>query len=258
MTRKLASAGLALSVIWAVISLVVKGGVGISRADGVLAFNITRANVDITHETANVCLNSSSFVSCQSGGAPFLCAFGFKCGFGNSFDSDSYDITANLTLFNSTEFQQDLHNDIQFALAPGNCSSFASTDDLSMAPLGTWTGNIPGGSLHKVINKNFTIYNFEGNIAAFTTGLNPELNVTQVFGGPTVFDHLEFNLKIPGPGKTGSTTMSLEGNANLCAITGPMALAVFIPNSDDFSCVTIPRPEFGTLDISSGVCVVIF
>jgi hypothetical protein len=177
MTRKLASAGLALSVIWAVISLVVKGGVGISRADGVLAFNITRANVDITHETANVCLNSSSFVSCQSGGAPFLCAFGFKCGFGNSFDSDSYDITANLTLFNSTEFQKDLNNDIQFALAPGNCSSFASTDDLSMAPLGTWTGNIPGGSLHKVINKNFTIYNFEGNIAAFTTGLNPDLTL---------------------------------------------------------------------------------
>ena len=63
MTRKLASAGLALSVIWAVISLVVKGGVGVSRADGVADFNLTSAKAEITHETATTCLNSS--VSCQ-------------------------------------------------------------------------------------------------------------------------------------------------------------------------------------------------
>ncbi len=93
--------------------------------------------------------------------------------FGNltSFDSDSYDITASLTLFNSTDFQRNLNNDIEFALAPGNCSIFLATGDLSEAPPGTWIGNIPGGSLHQVTNKNFTIYNFEGNIAAFTNGL---------------------------------------------------------------------------------------
>ncbi len=173
MTRKLASAGLALSVIWAVVSLMVKGGVGVSRADGLLDFNITSAKADITHETATACLGSS-LVSCQEGGLitnPYRC-FGPGCG--TSFDSDSYDITANLTLFNSTEFQQDLNNDIQFALAPGDCSSFASAGE-------TWTGNIPGGSLHKVTNSNFTIYNFEGNIAASASPnglLNESFNIT--------------------------------------------------------------------------------
>jgi hypothetical protein len=160
-----------------------------------------------------------------------------------------------LALFNSTEFQQDLNNDIQFALAPGDCGSFASAG-------GTWTGNIPGGSLHKVTNNNFTIYNFEGNIAAFTNGFNATENVTRIGGFSTVFDHLDFNLKIPGPGKTGSTTISLAGNANLCTITGgPMALAVFINDADspdDFSYVNIPAPEFDTQDISSGFCGVVF
>lgn len=256
MTRKLASGGLALSVIWAVISLVVRGGVGVSRADGVLDFNITSATIDITHETATACLGSS-FVSCQGVGTNNtlpICR-GPGCIFGNSFDSDSYDIMASLTLFNSTDFQQDLNNDIQFALAPGDCSMISS--DLLNVPPGTWIGNIPGGSLHKVTNKNFTIYNFEGNIAASTASELLQLNST-IPQFPTVFDHLDFNLKIPGPNKTGSTTMSLEGNANLCAIpSGPMALAVFIPDGDlddDFSCVDIPAPEFDTLDISSGFC----
>jgi hypothetical protein len=256
MTRKLASAGLALSVIWAVISLVVRGGVGVSRADGVLDINITSATVDIRHETATAC-NGSSFVSCQEGGTNITRCIGPGCIFGNSFDSDSYDIMASLTLLNSTDFQQDLNNDIQFALAPGDCSMISS--NLLLVPPGTWIGNIPGGSLHKVTNKNFTIYNFDGNILASTASELITNFTLPVF--PTVFDHWDFNLKIPGPDKTGSTTMSLEGNANLCAITGPMALAVFIPDGDlddDFSCVNIPAPEFDTLDISSGFCGVVF
>lgn len=254
MIRKLASAGLALSVVWAVISLVVRGGLGVSRAGGLLDLNITSATVDITHETATACLGSS-FVSCQGGGTnnTLPICFGPRC---LSFDSDSYDITASLTLLNSTDFQQDLNNDIRFALAPGDCSRISS--NLLNVPPGTWIGNIPGGSLHKVTNKNFTIYNFEGNIAASTTSeLFANFTLPEF---PTVFDHLDFNLKIPGPDKTGSTTMSLQGNANLCAIpSGPMALAVFIPDGDlddDFSCVDIPAPEFDTLDISSGFCSV--
>ena len=85
-------------------------------------------------------------------------------------------------------------------------------------------------------------------------------NITYIGGSSTVFDHLDFNLKIPGPGKTGSTTISLEGNANLCAITGPMAFAVYIQDGDgnDFSCVNIPKPNFDTLDISSAACGVVF
>ncbi len=262
MTRKLASAGLALSVIWAVISLVVKGGVGVSRADGVADFNLTSAKAEITHETATTCLNSS--VSCRgiepvNNETNATQCLGRGCLLPvNSFDSDSYEILAKLAVFNSTEFQQDLNNDIQFALAPGSCVGFAGTGDLSAVPPGTWTGNIPGASLHKVTNKNWTIYNFEGNIPAFTT----PGDFIKLFGSSAVFDHLEFNLKIPGPDKTGSTTMSLKGNANLCAISaGPMALAVYIQDgvgADDFSCVDILAPDFDTLDISSAVCGVIF
>jgi hypothetical protein len=261
MTRKLASTGLALSVIWAVISLVVRGGVGVSRADGVVDFNLTSAKAEITHETATTCLNSS-FVSCQ-GIEPVdnetnttKKCLGPGCLLpGNSFDSDSYEILANLALFNSTEFQEDLNNDIQFALAPGSCAGFAGAGDLSAVPPGTWTGNIPGASLHKVTNKNFTIYNFEGNIPAFTTP--PDF--IKFFGSSAVFDHLEVNLKIPTNGEP--TTMSLEGNANLCAITGPMAFAVYIQDgdgNDDFSCVNIHAPDFETLDISSAACGVVF
>jgi len=266
MTRRLASAGLAVSMIWAVISLVVKGGIGMSRAGSLNQdFSLTSAKAEITHETANACLNST-FVSCN-GFEPFttstrtnstnppiaVCSFERGCFFGNSFDSDSYEILASLALFNSTEFQQDLNQDIQFALAPGSCDMIAS--DLSSVPPGTWTGNIPGASLHKVTNKNFTIYNFEGNIPAFTTP-GGEFNATVAPGfSSAVFDHLAFNLKIPTTGKP--TTMSLEGNANLCAITGPMALAVYIQDrdhDDDFSCVNIPAPEFDILDISSAAC----
>src|SRR5271169_6067224 len=117
MSRKLASTGLALSVIWAVISLVVKGGVGVSRADGVVDFNLTSAKAEITHETATTCLNSS--VSCQ-GIEPVnnetnatQCVSPGCLLPASSFDSDSYEILANLALFNSTEFQQDLNQDIQ-------------------------------------------------------------------------------------------------------------------------------------------------
>jgi hypothetical protein len=264
MTRKLASAGLALSVAWAIISLVVKGGVGVSRADGLLDFNLTSAKAGITHETATTCLNSS-FVSCQGSESVgnetnSTQCLGPGCLFpASSFDSDSYEILANLALFNSTEFQQDLNNDIQFALAPGSCAQFAGTGDLSVVPPGTWTGNIPGASLHKVTNKNFTIYNFEGNIPAFTTP--GDFIFKRFLGSSAVFDHLEFNLKIPTDRKSGNPTMSLEGNANLCAITGPMAFAVYIQDGDgddDFSCVNIPNPDFDTLDISSAFCNIVF
>jgi hypothetical protein len=262
MTRKLACAGLALSVLWAIISLVVKGGVGLSRADGLVDFNLTSGKAEITHETATTCLNSS-FVSCQ-GFEPVRnetnstqCA-GAGCLLpASSFDSDSYEILANLALFNSTEFQQDLNNDIQFALAPGSCAQFAVFGDLSSVPPGTWTGNIPGASLHKVTNKNFTIYNFEGNIPAFTTP--PDFIFQKIFGSSAVFDHLEFNLKIPTT--KNPATMSLEGNANLCAMTGPMAFAVYIQDgdgNDDFSCVNIPKPDFDTLNISSAFCNIVF
>ena len=226
MIRKLGSAGLALSVFFALISLVVRGGVGVSRAQSFVQdfdFNGT-PKVDITHETANQCTGSVS-ISCLR----------------SEFHSDSYEILANLAINPLADFQSDLNQTIFITLAAGNCTGLNSTFNSNS----TWTGRIPGGSLHKVTNNNSTIYNFEGNIPGMVE-FSPEL-----------FDHVEFNLKIP---TTGSPTLSLAGNANLCRINGPMSLEIFLGENqseigdDDFACVNIPTPQFETLDISSAFC----
>ena len=234
MIRKLGSAGLALSVLWAVVSLALKGGVGVSRAQIPIVqdFNFNGTpKVDITHETANQCLNGS--ISCLT----------------PEFHSDSYEILANLAINPLGDFQSDLNQTIFITLAAGNCSNPNINSTIFFNS--TWTGLIPGGSLHKVSNKNFTIYNFEGNIPGFAGSFSPFTD-----GFSEVFDHVEFNLKIP---TTGSPTLSLAGNANLCGINGPMALAIRLGErrldvDNDFACVNIPTPEFETLDISSAFC----
>jgi hypothetical protein len=227
MTRKLGSAGLALSVLFALISLVAKGGVGVTRADGIPDLNITDAKAEITHETANACLNQS--ISCQT----------------SFYHSDSYEILADLALNSTGDFQSDLNQTIFIALSAGNCTNLNANN--TVFSNSTYVAVIPGASLHKHTNKNFTIYTFEGNIPGITPGSFP------------LFDHAEFSLKIP---TLGSPTLSLAGNANLCPINGPMALSIFgnpfgeTPSDSDvdFGCVNIPAPEFNTLDISSAFC----
>ena len=225
MIRKLGSAGLALSVLWAVISLALKGGVGVSQAGIPIVqdFNFNGTpKVDITHETANQCLDVNQSISCLT----------------PEFHSDSYEILANLAI-NAGDFQSDLNQTIFITLAAGNCSNLTVNSSINLNS--TWTGLIPGGSLHKVTNNNFTIYNFEGNIPG-------------IAGFSELFDHVEFNLKIPA---TGSPTLSLSGNANLCGINGPMALGIRLGETlsvSDSACVNIPAPEFDTLDISSAFC----
>jgi len=213
-------------VLWAIISLALKGGVGVSRAQVPtvqdFAFNGT-PKVDITHETANQCLNES--ISCLT----------------PEFHSDSYELLANLAINPLGDFQSDLNQTIFITLAAGNCSNLNVNSTINFNS--TWTGLIPGGSLHKVTNNNFTIYNFEGNIPG-------------IAGFSELFDHVEFNLKIP---TTGSPTLSLAGNANLCGINGPMALGIRLGETisitdNDSDCVNIPAPEFETLDISSAFC----
>lgn len=223
MIRKLGSAGLALSVLWAIISLALKGGVGVSQAGGLgpdIALNNPKAG--IKHETANQCLVNKS-ISCLT----------------PEFHSDSYEILTNLAINPLGDFQSDLNQTIFITLAAGTCSDLNSTISLNS----TWTGLIPGASLHKHTNKNFTIYNFEGNILG-------------IAGFSELFDHVEFNLKIP---MIGSPTLSLAGNANLCAINGPMALEIFLgerqlDGDNDLACVNIPTPEIEKLDISSAFC----
>ena len=230
MIRKLGSAGLALSVLWAIISLVVKGGVGVSRAQVVTTsdFSITGAKAEITHETANQCLNES--ISCSS----------------PSSDSDSYEILAKLVLNPTGDFQRDLNQTIFISLAPGNCSN----PGLNTTLFSSWIGVIPGASLKKRTDEDFTKYTFEGNIPR-------ERNILFFDGTFPLFDRAEFHLKIPTD--DGSPTLALEGNANLCPINGPMALGISFRETprdldSDFACVNIPAPKFETLDISSAVC----
>jgi hypothetical protein len=248
MVKKLGSLGLAASVLWAVISLIFKGGIGVTHADG-LDFNFTGAKAEITHETAN-CPGENNTISCLLTGG--LTSPTLSGSFLTGFDSDSYEILANLALFDAAEFNSDLNNDIEIALAPGNCDLITSNP--TSLPVGTWTGFIPGSALHQVVNKSFTIYNFEANIPASLQAC-PFLNCSTSIFFPLSFDRLELNLKIPTAATT--ATLSLEGNANLCSITGPTALALYILDEDgdpDFSCVNIPTPEFDTLDVSQAFC----
>src|SRR6266481_3672794 len=157
MTRKLGSAGLALSVLFALISLVVKGGIGVSRADGLNQdFNITGAKAEITRETANACLNES--ISCQT---PLF----------DSFHSDSYEILADLALNPTGDFQSDLNQTIFIALSAGNCTNLNANNTVFSDS--TYVAVIPGASLLKHTNKNFTIYTFEGNVPGLTRGSFP-------------------------------------------------------------------------------------
>src|ERR1700691_3269561 len=134
MIRKLGSAGLALSVLFALLSLVLKGGVGQIWAEGLNDFNLTSAKAEITHETANDCLSpSGSFISC------------------GGYDSDSYEILADLALSDTAEFESNLNQSIYISLTAATCGN-ASLNETS--PALTWTGIIPGASLHKVTNKN--------------------------------------------------------------------------------------------------------
>jgi hypothetical protein len=220
MIRKLGSAGLALSVLFALLSLVLKGGVGLGWADGLVDFNLTSAKIEITHETANECLSPpGSFISC------------------GGYDSDSYEILANLALSDTAEFESRLNESIFVSLSAGTCGDVGLNES---SPTGTWTGIIPGASLHKVTNKNFTIYNFAGNVPTISSG----------------YDGVQFNLKIP---TKGTPTLALSGNANLCQITGPMSLQIsfdsFCIDRIDCPCVDIPAPQFGTLDVSSAACI---
>jgi hypothetical protein len=252
MTRKLGSAVLAISVLSALISLVVKGGIGVSQAGpvGSPEFNLTGAKVEITHETATDCLDSN-FVSCTqefnetaTNVSIIACTYEYSCSLlGNRFDSDSYQILANLALTNPNDFQQELNQTIEFALAPGNCTGIFP--GLSPVPPGTWIGTIPGASLQKTGNRLFNLYTFDGNIPSVVSELNDSIFPLS----SALFDNLQFSLFIP---KFGQSTMFFQGNADLCAINGPMALAVLI--RDSLSCVNIPAPHLNTLDVSSAVC----
>ena len=237
MSKKLGSIALAASVLWAITSLAIKGGVGVAQIIPALNFTFIGAKAEITHETANQCLNST-FISCF----PEVETL---------WHADSYKIFANLAVYNSTQFQQALNQTILLALAPGNCSEISSFSSL---PPGTWSGIIPGASFYKTGGGYETTYNFEGNILAFAQPLNE----TEAFPFP-IFDHLDFSLNTQtnrySPAPT-YATMSLRGNANLCEIDGPMALAIAIGNSSGSpsACANIPAPRLETLDISSGVC----
>ncbi len=236
MTRKLGSAGLAISVLLAVISLLVKGGVGVSQA--ILPpspdFNLTSAKAEITHETANSCLTPGSFISCLT--SPLY--------------SDSFEILANLAVLN-TEFFTDLNQTMYVALFPGNCSTLTNATVGGIGRSGGFVIPIPGADLKMHSNKNGTMYTFEGNVQGFPTG------VATWAGAP--FVRVEVNFKFP---TSGSPTLALEGNANLCGINGPMALTVSFGDTFDAdfdrdidgSCVNI-SPEFETLDISQVFCI---
>jgi hypothetical protein len=223
MTRKLGTAVLAVSLLWAVGSLAIKGGVGVSQAqlfsNFSSNFSITRASAEITHETAVCTNNNNSFVSCDDS---------------QYYHSDSYNILANLVLSNVAGFQQALNQSIGLVLAPGNCSILQQS-------LG-WIGFVPGGSLHKVSIGPYTAYSLEANIPGFAEE------------GQLLFDNAVFNLVMPmnTHAPNAIATMALQGNAGLCFVNGPMAFEVFLGNGS--ACVNIPTPKLDTLDISSAYC----
>ena len=240
--RKLISAVLALSMVWAVVSLGFRGGFGVVPAlsDGPPPqdFNLTSAKLHVIHETANQCFNGS--LSCISP----------VDGLGRIWFSDSYEVNAKLSL-SHLDFKKDLTNNTIFViLANGTCADLFGVKQTGFV---SW---IPGNDLKAHTNGNeTTTYRFEGNVLAI---------VEQNFNSTSfpVFQHLSFDLLVP---TQGLASLEVEGNGGLCSITGPTAFAISlgfpghennpdkVPDSDA-SCVDIPSPILGTLDISQGVC----
>src|SRR5262249_16701097 len=106
------------------------------------------------------------------------------------WDSDSFEANVALSVNNATELDTDVtHNELDVLFLGGtNCTTVNRNLELALFDndLISWQG-IPGNAIHRTANNNFTIYSFEGNV--------PRLFVLD--NGETLFDHLEFNLKVP-------------------------------------------------------------
>jgi hypothetical protein len=179
--------------------------------------------------------------------------------------------TAPLSCFatfwdNTTDLDTDVtHNELDVLFLGGtNCTAVDANleNALFNNDLISWQG-IPGNAIHKTANKNFTIYSFEGNV--------PRLFV--LHDGGNLFDHLEFNLKVPVLDPADST-LHVEANTNFCfssnidsdlvernpspspvtmvfSIGSPLSLDTSSTGSDkDFGCVEL-TPEYSFRDVSS-------
>ncbi|MGH7905019.1 MAG: hypothetical protein ACREP6_00155 [Candidatus Binataceae bacterium] len=186
-------------------------------------------------------------------------------------NSDAFAISARLRFRGASDFLTDLRgNDVFIYLAPGTCSSLDLTSVRSF-PDGTFTTVVPAGSLTTGASFQGKTYTFKGsvpdrtNVAVFD--VQPEVRALADRYGA-----LEFTVTTPwfiDPRATANGSVSVQGNANLCAMTGPMAFVLSLgqpltPENDsdsasdaaasDVACVDVPAPTIHDLDLTALTC----
>jgi hypothetical protein len=239
MSRKFGPVALAASIVLAVISLVFKGGVGLSQTVSSLSdFNITGARVQITQETSTECTNSTDFLSCNTG---------------QSYDT--YQVLASLALDRSGNFLSDLDGQIYLTLSSEPCFANATSPVTNSTVIAgsavTVSVLIPGNQLRQISTPFFKTYSFDGNVPEVEDFGNPNV----YYPGSSSVGYVNLDLTVPS---IGPATLSVEGSADLCGLSGPLSLTVFLTNPDfsesDSACINVGNPQYITLDISQVVC----
>ena len=280
-SNRVLTAILALSVVWAVVTLSWRHGVvGVPVAGSNLTiptpsptpsqsptptpaptptvaptladFKFLSASAEITHETANCPASSpnpAGVISCSPDLSP-------------SWFSDSYEIDAALALNQDNDLRSDLNHPILLLLAPGTCDDLIKNSVNASA----FVTVIPGNDIELRPKGEGIEVGLTANVVSFYTSptIEPLRNSSRLeLDGwvPTRRLFPKYYNVPPSP-----TFLHISGNGDLCQLTGPMALGMsmgpnaseslekgLVPDSD-FACINILKPKFSTLDISQSFC----
>jgi hypothetical protein len=226
------------------------GGQALAQAAPTPDFTLGTTKVEVTYETAE----------CVNGGILSVVS-GF-------FDSDSYEVNANVDATGGVDLDTDVtQNGLSLLFFDAPCAELAEgaltpqNGPIDSGQLISWQV-IPGNAIHKTSNKNWTIYSFEGNVPRYSH-----------LG--TLFDHLEMNLKINQKNLTKSS-LHVEANTSFSdwnavffdsgeptPYVSPVSMVFDIgqltgtapdwTEDTDYACVDV-WPQYSTRDVSSSLC----
>ena len=262
---------LTLSVAWAIVTLGWKGGIDVPVADTTTPppiLKLLSAKATITHATAN-CHGSiyspfSGVISCGVDCDFLTGAPGPPVSFttGPLF-SDSYEVDAALNIDPAT-LSSFPNQSIFIGLIAGTCASFNPSAGIGSFPFLNTTDQaiqniIPGNNIKFQTTLDSVHATYEGEAPGISASL------TRFFS----FSHVHLDMSIPQskafpkyyePPSPPPARLHIRANGAFCSLTGPMAFAISLVDSSNFSsggnaCIDIPAPTFKTVDVSQSFCL---
>lgn len=260
--KKVVSAILAASVVVAVVSLGLRNHFGLSIASAASSgsdFSLTKATATITHETTN-CSSQIAALASSYAYRPWFFSANATASANSSiiscnnpaWYSDSFDIRANLHVYDKKDFKSDITSaPLAVLLSPLPCSQvFTSGPTQGMVTF------LPALTVKKRQSSSI-VYQSEGESVA--------TNLSGLYPAPPLFSPVRLLVNVAYQGKLGH--LRLQGSGDLCDINNqPMSLTI-LPgilgsdslqdaalNDTDQTCVDIGAPVFKTNDVTSSVC----